>query len=360
MGRGVRKAGARRARQKSGVNGDLHKNKLDAEAYASARANERLDRNGDFANGPIGGPEPLAASHYTRLVDLQNLDNASIKRGGDFMNGALGGPPPSAPSHYARLVEVEGAHANANGRLSRNGDFANGPVGGPAPTAPGHYARKAETDAAQAAAVSANANANGRIPNAANAVSNGHLAPGIGGSKLGDRTLGGIKMIVGTVGQAELNANTRNEAAAVSSMRTLDGTAGSAQPYCYTPFMHLEKAERLGRLGTRKRLRESHRKGDAGTIAALAARVGVLEEALLMSLSMQMDYSGMSGDEREEWIEGGSPEAVEYKRKVGVDEYRGWRDPALEEVLEEARAQQDAADATLEEQEDAEPPNHRR
>jgi hypothetical protein len=165
---------------------------------------------------------------------------------------------------------------------------------------------------ARDAADSANKNANGRIRNAPGTVNLLHIADdNVRQNHLSDTH----------VNFRHMNGNTKNMDAFTSSMRTLDGSLGSAQPYCSTPFMHLPRAVRRKRLKKRRALAESTPLPTAlnqQTVKALVERVELLEENLLAALSMLMDYEGLSGDEREEWLDSDSDSARVYAMRVGV------------------------------------------
>lgn len=280
----VRKESAREARTASGIDYDLNANKN----QASAESAQRITRNGDGMTGQLFLQIPTNPGSAARLIDV----TGRIDRSGDGMTGQLFLQPPTGPGAAARLLDVQNLD---NVTVKISGGFMNGALGGPPPTAPGHYARKAETDTAlsaantaQSAATNANNNANTRIKNAAGAVTPAMLAAGIPASKLADRTLGGIKMIVGTVGQTELNANTRDEAMTVSSMRTL--VYGSAVSAAGSNHVHVASVnfksdysieEKKRSVELRRRARDGKGKDLAGDMAALKELVLDLAHQLM-------------------------------------------------------------------------------
>lgn len=208
---------------------------------------------------------------------------------------------------------------------------------------------------AQQTGVNANANANTRIVDgndtvhsnhiAANQILNSHISDNgvnsrhiaasnvvsthiasasILGTHISTGAVGSGQIANGAIVSSDVNGSYRNGSNSTYSLRTLDNSGGGAAPFCATPFMHLNREKRLAHLAARKELLKQAQGPREQTATALARRVEVLEHNLLNALSMLMDYEGLSGDEREEWLATDSESAQRYKELTGVME----RDPA--------------------------------
>ncbi len=159
----------------------------------------------------------------------------------------------------------------------------------------------------------ANGSVDGRV------VSGGSLT----GGHLGDRSLGGIKMVLQTVGQNELNDNTRGGDAADWRMRRIhlqtgvtNTVAASASHFHSVSYKQFSRDERLRIARNYRSIQANHGKGAATRVESLGQRLLVLEEAVADLLYMQTyDPDGTGPEERERILDQGGEVAARYRRE---------------------------------------------